>query len=815
MNFTTTSFLLAGAAAAIVPIVIHLLSKGKPKKIVFPAIQFASARISTTKRRFTLKRLLLLSLRVLTFLLLGLILSRPYFAPKTARKTLAESAQAQVQNDAPPQAESTATSDPNADADKPASATSPETAGIAGRDVPIATAIVIDDSARMNRVKENAPLFDRAIATARTILDQTSKGSEIAILDGSYDGDAFLPDRYAAKTRLDKLTIQPSGRSVAQSTLEAIALVQRSELPAKEIFVITDSTRVGWAERDVRKITRQLDPEQVGPNAAAPTLYFVDLGDEDYRDAAIVDLALSAETVSQDASLRVDVEVERYAASAGDVELELVFFDAKKLPSDLTSPKIFNDKELILRREKQTLSFGEGKTRRSVNFQASDLPLGSCVGAARIIGSDALSDDDARWFVVDVVSDWRLLVVAPEPIEESSIFLTQALAPEELRRIGRAPFELDVVPYAVKNKKNAKSVSGAPIDLASATADQLNKYRAVFLLDPPGLEAATIKNLTSFVEVGGGLGVFLGRNAAPVAAFQTEEAIKLLGCKPTTQVKAPNFDRQLSPVDYNAPLLASFRQFANLGVPWDALPIAKYWKLEELGADASVAANFTSIGANANAQDAQAQNKAPGLVENRLGRGLVATLATPISDPTGSGAWNAIATGDAAWVFVVFADSVARRLASSSSSILNYATNETATLRSPLKVFPGTAAIVKPDGEEISTPTDVERRQIRFPGTKLPGVYRVHTTPNKDGETIDAAFAANVDPKQFDMTRFPEEEWNKLWEGVPYKKLDLKATGKALDAARRGKESDPYAALALLLAAIFIAETWIANRFYK
>lgn len=801
MTFTTISLFLAGIAATIIPVVIHLLSKGKPKRVVFPALRFAQAKFVTNRRRSALKNLLLLCLRMGGLVLLGLLLARPYFAPKTAPKTIAEATQAQGEET------------PN-DADVQEIATEPETVGVAGRDAPIATAIVIDSSVRMGRVRENQTLFDRARETARAILDQAPKGSEIAILDGTYDGDAFQPDRFATRARLDKLEIEPTGRTAAQSTLEAAALLGRSKLTNREIFVLTDSTRAGWAQRDIQQLRKQLAPAEAKPDAIVPTLYFIDLGDESYQNASITDLALSAETVSVDGALRVDVDVERIAPEPGDVVLEIVLFDAKKLPDDLTDPAIFSDAELVLKRETQTISFGEGRAKRAINFQTSGLPLGACVGAVRIIGGDALAADDARWFAVDVAPDWRLLVVAPEPIGTKSLFLTQALAPEDLRRTGRAPFELDVVPFTSKSKSSTNP--DAPTDLASASLDELEQYRAIFLLDPTPLDAKTVQNLTSFVTDGGGLGVFLGRNANPAAGFQTPELVNLLGCKPTSVARAPNWDCMLQPVDYNAPLLASFRQFERLGIPWDALPVGRYWKLEEISETATVVAHFAQIGVGATQSDPNAKKDLPpALVENQLGRGLTATLATPISDAAQDGPWNALTSGDAAWVFVVFADSVARRLASSSSSILNYTAGEVATLRSPLKVFPAVATVITPSGDQISTPADVERRQIRFPGAKRSGVYRVRTTPNKDGESIDAAFAVAINAKEFELARYPEEDWTKLWEGVPYKILDLQATGKALDDARRGEETDPYPFLAVLLAVLFLVETGVGNRFYK
>ena len=157
---------------------------------------------------------------------------------------------------------------------------------------------------------------------------------------------------------------------------------------------------------------------------------------------------------------------------------------------------------------------------------------------------------------------------------------------------------------------------------------------------------------------------------------------------------------------------------------------------------------------------------------------------------------------------------MARRLASGSSAILNYETGESVSLRAEIKEFPAVATIHTPLGEEIATPTDVERRQIRFPGVKTPGIYRVKTTANRDGESIDQVFAVAAPGKESDMSRRSSEEWDKLWNGLDYHTLDAAALATALP-SRDGHETEPYALLVVLLAGVFILETFVSNRFYK
>ena len=45
--------------------------------------------------------------------------------------------------------------------------------------------------------------------------------------------------------------------------------------------------------------------------------------------------------------------------------------------------------------------------------------------------------------------------------------------------------------------------------------------------------------------------------------------------------------------------------------------------------------------------------KLPAIVENRVGQGLVVTVATSIVESPTEGAWNTLATGDAPWLFIL------------------------------------------------------------------------------------------------------------------------------------------------------------------
>src|SRR5690606_41504514 len=69
--------LLALAAAAVVPIVLHLLQRHQGPRVVFPALRYLRRAEQERARQVRLRQLLLLLLRVAALLLLPLAAAQP------------------------------------------------------------------------------------------------------------------------------------------------------------------------------------------------------------------------------------------------------------------------------------------------------------------------------------------------------------------------------------------------------------------------------------------------------------------------------------------------------------------------------------------------------------------------------------------------------------------------------------------------------------------------------------------------------------------------------------------------------------------
>src|SRR5215831_14290471 len=83
LSFLSPLF-LAGAAAAAVPIVLHLLKREPETRVQFAAVKLLKkAPVEHTRRRH-LRELILLALRVTALVLLALAFARPFFATGAA-----------------------------------------------------------------------------------------------------------------------------------------------------------------------------------------------------------------------------------------------------------------------------------------------------------------------------------------------------------------------------------------------------------------------------------------------------------------------------------------------------------------------------------------------------------------------------------------------------------------------------------------------------------------------------------------------------------------------------------------------------------
>ena len=89
LTFLASTFAIAGAIGAAIPLILHLLNRERARQLIFSTVRFIQMSHQTNVRRHKLKRLLLLLMRILMLALLGLAFARPFFAadPVFTQKT--------------------------------------------------------------------------------------------------------------------------------------------------------------------------------------------------------------------------------------------------------------------------------------------------------------------------------------------------------------------------------------------------------------------------------------------------------------------------------------------------------------------------------------------------------------------------------------------------------------------------------------------------------------------------------------------------------------------------------------------------------
>ena len=100
------------------------------------------------------------------------------------------------------------------------------------------------------------------------------------------------------------------------------------------------------------------------------------------------------------------------------------------------------------------------------------------------------------------------------------------------------------------------------IGYSELAGQTLDKFAAVCLLDPPGLEPGAWQRLTDYAAAGHGVGVFLGRHALPIEAFNSPAAQQLLPGKVREQVPREEGNTYLAPQNYQHPILKPFAPYA-------------------------------------------------------------------------------------------------------------------------------------------------------------------------------------------------------------------------------------------------------------
>lgn len=637
--------------------------------------------------------------------------------------------------------------------------------GVLGdREAPIAAALVFDTNPRMQYRQDNQSRLEVAQETAAWLLPQLPLDSEVAVVDSRTGTAAFAVDAGAARQRIERLDAGMMTQPLAVAIESAIELVQSSEKQRKEVYVFTDLSRAAWSPEAMRAMTSRLD-EQPGIG-----VYLIDVGVTAPANFGIGQTRLSADVLARNSPLSISADV-LHLGPGGERAVELVLVDRA------TGQESIRGRQMIR-------ATADGAQRAS--FQLRGLADGVHQGYLRISGEDALDCDDRHWFTVEVRPAWRILFAAPagrrRTASDYALFFSEALAPYALRVKGEAAFEYDV------------------IGLDQLAAKPLDDYSAVCLIDPTPLPSNVWQKLNSYVSAGGGLGIFLGRNAKPVASFNQPAAQQLLPGQLARQWRSDG-ELYLAPDDFTHPVLAKFR---GLDVAWQLLPVFRHWQLGPLAEGAATVAAFS--------------NNQPAIIDRPVGKGRVITMTTPVSDVAsradsrGYVPWNLIPTGDDKFPFFLLANTLGQYLVGSGGQRLNYTAGSTVVVSLDGERQHPTYILTTPRGDQIRTPPGEQQDAIVVTSTEAPGNYRIEA--GGDAQGVDLGFSVNLPESVSELERANPDDLKAIFGATPFRLARSRdEIDRSVSAGRVGQELFGY--LMVLLVFVLGCEQVLANRYYQ
>jgi hypothetical protein len=630
-------------------------------------------------------------------------------------------------------------------------------------ETPVAAVMVFDTAARMEYRSENQTQLKKAKERAVRLLHQLPEGSKVAVLDSGSGQGAFQVDRAAAEDRIERLSMVSASLPVAEVASGGVRLAIESDLPRKEVYIFSDLARAAWTDGAIESLKNEASKS---PDLR---LMLVNVGTDDIQNFSLASVRLDMRELTESSTATVRTELRR-EGPAGFQTVELLLAD---------------DDGKWITRGQQKVELPENGSAEVV-FRFGGLKRGTIDGKIRLRSADALECDNVRYFSLKVSDRWPILLVAPGTEHTYARFLAEMLAPDEWRKSGQSPFICDQI---------------KPGRLAAEGKTFLQNYAAVCLVDPPPLTAGTWKKLAEYVDGGGGLAIFMGRNAKPIDSFNSKAAGLIMPAKLVRQARAGDRPFWLNPTNLSHPILAPFRNLTD-AVPWSDLSVFRYWELGSTTPGATVIVSF---------DDAR-----PALIQRTVGQGRVLLMTTPISDLADRKPWNLIPIVDP-WPGLILMNQSIRYLVGAAESRYNYEAGQTAIVPleladRPVVSRPKTYQLTMPDGTRVPVNADTSRHDILISSTDQIGTY--HLAGGGKAKGIEAAFSVNLAKNQTELARIGPKE---LVESLAPVECRIAQTDRQIEQnvrlGRVGREL--FDVLILVVALLFGIEHFLANRFYK
>ncbi len=809
--------LLAGLGLAAIPILLHLLMRAKPKRLIFPALRLILQRRKQNTRRMQLRHFWLLLLRVLVIGLIVLALTRPSLPAANYSLTWFEAGSLAVivalavgayfgvmawwrQQRWPRNVLLTRRTMLRggigvlallltlAGVAWPYSARVfrelKDPAPRVSENVPVAAVFLFDTSSSMAYKQSSQTRLQAAQQFAKDQLGRLPGGSKVAVAaSGESATAAFSVDLKAAQTRIESQEIKATGLPL-NDRLRAVLLGQeddrrrvtaeQSSLPeekradrfVREVYLFTDLAKSAWREESSSLLKDELERlKWIG-------VYIIDVGTLEPINVALHSLKLSREAVPAGGSIRIDAVV----SSVGKIK-----------PDQTVELHVRDDDGPLTKADQQSVLLETGTEARVTFFPVESGTGRFRQGELRLTGSDPLSVDDVVSFTVQTIPPLKVLVVA----ETSVIARYWLLALKDLADSKLTDYRTE---FITTDRLGEKDLSGGK---------GLTSFDVVCLINASSPSDATWTKLRTFVEAGGGLAVFLGANSSAAAAtlrrdlidpvaYNREAALAVLPAR----LKASLPHSPPKTLDLRTSRHLLLQRLDDLGVLADlgTAEVRRYWKVEPLADAVTIAKYGDSSGP-------------PALVERRLGQGRVVLLTTGVDGIE----WSDLPDPNS-YLYIVLTDQLVQYLSRQASGTFNHLVGDEVSLPLDRERKLKKVVVRMPDFKQRPQDVPAEAKLLTLRDLSAIGSYSVDS-PEKNFD-YHAGFSLNLPAAESDFTRFePADLDQALGTGRYSVSRDPSSLDKNQVRTRLGQEM--YSLVVAFLVAIFALEQFTATWFYR
>jgi hypothetical protein len=353
--------LLGGLALMVIPVLLHLIMRQKPKHLPFPAIRFLLLQHRANQRRLQLRHLLLLAIRMLLIAAIVLALARP--------KIFSERL--------------------NLRADRPVNAV-----------------LIFDTSYSMEYTSGNHTWLDEAKRRSLELLNDVPQDSRVAVFDTAEAGGEWLRSLSQARERINGLELRAANYPITAQLSPAYELLAKldadadvnDEAPLRFLYVFSDRMQGCWNANHLENLQRLRDRIPApGVNAI-----FVDVGLDNPAAVVLSEVKPAKDVFSANEPIEIHATVQAKGIGC-NTEIRCKLDDRDPMDREELNLEPGGSRVVVFKRNGLTPGFHQAEvtlgTRGALPFASAGFTTFEVKGSRQVL---IVTDD------VDNARVWRL-----------------------------------------------------------------------------------------------------------------------------------------------------------------------------------------------------------------------------------------------------------------------------------------------------------------------------------------------------------------------------------------------------------------------